>query len=170
MQSHAARTQDTLVDAVENAAKSPKSSAQCFAHLTRLRVTEMKEFDTIARLETQTTDDNNETFRRETVSHEFRTACLIPRKRTSGSTLFSTALIPLSLVVKSTVRGVAFGRTFERATARGLCHGRFRLQRKAISDKTATEKAESENVVAESVSDSRYCQRKQWLRRPQRRR
>ena len=31
----------------------------------------MKEFVTIARLDTQTTDENNETFRRETVSHEF---------------------------------------------------------------------------------------------------
>ena len=34
----------------------------------------MKEFDVIDRLETQITDENNETFRRETVSHEFRTS------------------------------------------------------------------------------------------------
>ena len=34
-QSHAARTQETLVNAVEK--KSPKSFAQCFAHLTRLK-------------------------------------------------------------------------------------------------------------------------------------
>ena len=34
----------------------------------------MKEFDVIDRIETQTTDENNETFRRETVSHEFRTS------------------------------------------------------------------------------------------------
>ena len=45
-----------------------------------------------------------------------------------------------------------------------------RHDEKAISDKTATEKAESEDVVAESVSDQQVCQRKEWLRRPQRRR
>ena len=33
----------------------------------------MKEFEAIDRLEMQTTDENNETFRRETVFHEFRT-------------------------------------------------------------------------------------------------
>ena len=42
--------------------RSPKSSVQCFAHLTRLRTAEMKEFDTIARLETQVINENNETF------------------------------------------------------------------------------------------------------------
>ena len=103
----------------------------------------MKEFDVIDRIETQTTDESNETFRHETVSHEFRTAlqqscmtkkkgkdarragavntarraddtvetkpvtaCLLPRKRTSRSTLFLFSLIPLSLVVETTVRGV----------------------------------------------------------------
>ena len=39
---------------------------------------------TIAPLGTQTTDENNETFRRETVSHEFRTAlqrsCMTKKK------------------------------------------------------------------------------------------
>ena len=34
----------------------------------------MKEFDTIARLGMQITKENNETFRHETVSHEFKTA------------------------------------------------------------------------------------------------
>ena len=138
-QSHAARTQDTLVNAVENAEVTEIIRA-VFRALTRLRAAETKEFDTIARLETQITNENNETFRHETVSHEFRhsrmtkkkgnarsagavnaarragetvddetssvTPCLLPRKRTSRSTPFSTALIPLSLVVESTVRGV----------------------------------------------------------------
>ena len=72
-QSHAARTQVTLVDAVENAEVTEIKCA-VFRALTRLRVTEMKEFVTIARLETQITDENNETFRRETVCHEFRTS------------------------------------------------------------------------------------------------
>ena len=104
----------------------------------------MKEFDTTARLETQVINENNETFRRETVSHEFRTALQQSRKtkkkgkdarsagavnaaRRAGGTvetkrhlshpvffhasehresILSTALIPLSLVVESTVRGV----------------------------------------------------------------
>merc|ERR1719440_1127719 len=43
LQQHAARTQDTLVDAVENA-----------------EVAEIKEFDTIARLETQAIDEYND--------------------------------------------------------------------------------------------------------------
>ena len=51
LQSHAARTQDTLVDAVENAEVTEIRRAALRA-LTRLRTTEMKEFDTIARLET----------------------------------------------------------------------------------------------------------------------
>ena len=44
----------------------------------------MKEFDAIDRLETQITDENNEIFRHETVSHEFRTAlqqsCMTKKK------------------------------------------------------------------------------------------
>ena len=69
LQSHAARIQVTL----ENAEVTEIKCA-VFRALTRLRVTEMKEFDAIDRIETQTTDENNETFRRETVSHEFRTS------------------------------------------------------------------------------------------------
>ena len=69
-QRHAARIQDTLVNAVENAEVTEIKCA-VFRALTRLRVTEMKEFD---RIETQTTDENNETLRRETVSYEFRTS------------------------------------------------------------------------------------------------
>ena len=73
LQSHAARTQDTLVNVVENAEVTEIKRA-VFRALTRLRAAEMKEFDTVARLETQSTNENNETFRRETVSHEFKTA------------------------------------------------------------------------------------------------
>ena len=69
-QSHAARTQDTLVNAMENAEVTEIKRA-VFRAMTLLRAAEMKEFDTIARLETQVI---NETFRRETVSHEFKTA------------------------------------------------------------------------------------------------
>ena len=98
LQSHAARTQDTLVNAVENAEVTEIIRA-VFRALTRLRAAETKEFDTIARPETQITNENNETFRRETVSHEFRTPCLLPHKQTSRSTLFLSALIPLSLIV-----------------------------------------------------------------------
>ena len=73
LQSHAARTQDTLENAVENAEVTEIKRA-VFRALTLLRAAEMKEFYTIARLETQAIDENNETFRRETVSHEFKTA------------------------------------------------------------------------------------------------
>ena len=72
-QSHAARTQDTLVNAVENA-KVTEIIRAVFRALTRLRAVETKEFDTIARLGTQITNENNETFRHETVSHENKTA------------------------------------------------------------------------------------------------
>ena len=54
-QSHAARIQVTL----ENAEVTEIKCA-VFRALTRLRVTEMKEFDAIDRIETQTTDENNE--------------------------------------------------------------------------------------------------------------
>ena len=70
LQSHAARTQDTLVNAVENAEVTEIKRAVIRA-LTRLRTTETKEFDAIARLEKHII---NETFRHETVSHEFRIA------------------------------------------------------------------------------------------------
>ena len=59
LQSHAARTQDTLVDAVENAEVAEIKRA-VFRSLTRLRAAEIKEFDTIARLETQALDDFND--------------------------------------------------------------------------------------------------------------
>ena len=49
LQSQAARTQDTLMDAVENAEVTEIRRA-VFRALTRLRATEMKEFDTIADL------------------------------------------------------------------------------------------------------------------------
>ena len=47
LQSHAARTQDTLVNAVENAEVTEIKRA-VFRALTRLRATELKEFDTNA--------------------------------------------------------------------------------------------------------------------------
>merc|ERR1719423_514123 len=59
LQSHAARTQDTLVDAVENAEVAEIKRA-VFPALTRLRAAEIKEFDTIARLETQAIDEYND--------------------------------------------------------------------------------------------------------------
>ena len=104
-QSHAACTQDTLVNAVENTEVTEIIRA-VFRALTLLRAAELKEFDTIARLETQTTVENNETFRHETVSHEcpeLVTPCLLPHKQTSRSTPFLSALIPLSFVVENTV-------------------------------------------------------------------
>jgi len=59
LQSHAASTQDTLVDAVENAEVAEIKRA-VFRALTRLRAAEIKEFDTIARLETQAIDEYND--------------------------------------------------------------------------------------------------------------
>merc|ERR1711976_1060588 len=59
LQGHAARTQDTLVDAVENAEVAEIKRA-VFRALTRLRAAEIKEFDTIARLETQAIDEYND--------------------------------------------------------------------------------------------------------------
>lgn len=59
LQNHAARTQDTLVDAVENAEVAEVKRA-VFRALTRLRAAEIKEFDTIARLETQAIDEYND--------------------------------------------------------------------------------------------------------------
>ena len=47
LQSHAARTQDTLLNAMENAEVTEIKRAVLRA-LTRLRATETKEFDTIA--------------------------------------------------------------------------------------------------------------------------
>merc|ERR1719435_203607 len=59
LQSHAAKTQDTLVDAVENAEVAEIKRA-VFRALTRLRAATIKEFDTIARLETQAIDAYND--------------------------------------------------------------------------------------------------------------
>merc|ERR1719407_280061 len=59
LQQHAAKTQDTLVDAVENAEVAEIKRA-VFLALTRLRAAEIKEFDTIARLETQAIDEYND--------------------------------------------------------------------------------------------------------------
>mmetsp|Transcript_361 Transcript_361/g.1236 ORF Transcript_361/g.1236 Transcript_361/m.1236 type:complete len:171 (-) Transcript_361:66-578(-) len=64
LQNHAARTQDTLVDAVENA-EVAEIKRSVFRALTRLRAAEIKEFDTIARLETQAIDEYND-------NHHFR--------------------------------------------------------------------------------------------------
>mmetsp|Transcript_44074 Transcript_44074/g.80517 ORF Transcript_44074/g.80517 Transcript_44074/m.80517 type:complete len:197 (+) Transcript_44074:92-682(+) len=59
LQDLAARTQDTLVDAVENAQVAEIKRA-VFRSLTRLRAAQIKEFDTIARLETQALDEYND--------------------------------------------------------------------------------------------------------------
>merc|ERR1719502_1428878 len=59
LQDHAAKTQDTLVDAVENAEVAEIKRA-VFRALTRLRAAAIKEFDTIARLETQAIDAYND--------------------------------------------------------------------------------------------------------------
>ena len=59
LQDHAAKTQDTLVDAVENAEVAEIKRA-VFRALTRLRAATIKEFDTISRLETQAIDAYND--------------------------------------------------------------------------------------------------------------
>merc|ERR1719229_1711338 len=59
LQSHAAKTQDTLIDAIENAEVAEIKRA-VFRALTRLRAAQIKEFDTIARLETQAIDAYND--------------------------------------------------------------------------------------------------------------
>jgi hypothetical protein len=59
LQDRAADTQDTLVDAVENAEVAEIKRA-VFRALTRLRAATIKEFDTIARLETQAIDAYND--------------------------------------------------------------------------------------------------------------
>eukprot|EP00933_Yihiella_yeosuensis_P034402 TRINITY_DN278_c0_g2_i1.p1 TRINITY_DN278_c0_g2~~TRINITY_DN278_c0_g2_i1.p1 ORF type:complete len:205 (+),score=75.23 TRINITY_DN278_c0_g2_i1:98-712(+) len=59
LQDHASRTQDTLVDAVENA-EVAEIKRSVFRALTRLRAASIKEFDTIARLETQAIDGYND--------------------------------------------------------------------------------------------------------------
>ena len=64
LQDHAAQTQDTLVDAVENA-EVAEIKRTVFRALPRLRTATMKEFDTIARLETQAIDAYND-------AHQYR--------------------------------------------------------------------------------------------------
>lgn len=64
LQDHAAKTQDTLVDAVENA-EVAEIKRSVFRSLTRLRAATIKEFDTIARLESQAIDAYND-------AHNFR--------------------------------------------------------------------------------------------------
>jgi len=66
LQDHASRTQDTLVDAFENAQLAEVKST-VFRALSRLRTAHIKEYDTIARLETQAIDAYNDkhTYRRE---------------------------------------------------------------------------------------------------------
>jgi len=59
LQDHAEKTQDTLVDAVENA-EVAEIKRSVFRALTRLRAGTIKEFDTIARLETQAIDAYND--------------------------------------------------------------------------------------------------------------
>ena len=59
LQDHAAKTQDTLVDVVENAEVAEIKRA-VFRALPRLRAATIKEFDTIARMETQAIDAYND--------------------------------------------------------------------------------------------------------------
>lgn len=59
LQGHAAKTQDTLVDAIENA-EVAEIKRSVFRALTRLRAAQIKEFDTIARLQTQAIDEYND--------------------------------------------------------------------------------------------------------------
>lgn len=59
LQDRASKSQDTLVDAVENAEVAEIKRA-VFRALTRLRAATIKEFDTIARLETQSIDAYND--------------------------------------------------------------------------------------------------------------
>lgn len=59
LQKHAAKTQDIMVDAMESAVVAELKRA-VFRSLTRLRAAQIKEFDTIARLETQAIDEYND--------------------------------------------------------------------------------------------------------------
>ena len=59
LQDHAAKTQDMLVDAVENAEVTEIKRA-VFCALTCLRAATIKEFETIARFETQAIDAYND--------------------------------------------------------------------------------------------------------------
>uniref|UniRef100_A0A7R9ZWZ9 Uncharacterized protein n=1 Tax=Pyrodinium bahamense TaxID=73915 RepID=A0A7R9ZWZ9_9DINO len=59
LENHAADTQDMLVDAVE-AAEVAEIKRAVFRSLTRLRAAEIKEFDSLARLEAQSIDEYND--------------------------------------------------------------------------------------------------------------
>jgi hypothetical protein len=64
LQTHAEQAEDVLVDAIENAQVAEIKRAT-FRALTRLRAAEIKEFDTIARLESQAIDEYND-------NHDYR--------------------------------------------------------------------------------------------------
>mmetsp|Transcript_19504 Transcript_19504/g.61355 ORF Transcript_19504/g.61355 Transcript_19504/m.61355 type:complete len:338 (+) Transcript_19504:1099-2112(+) len=70
LQRRAARTQDTLVDAVENAQVAEIKRA-VFRSMGRLRYAQIKEYDTIARIQTENIDDYNDkhTYRNENPLH-----------------------------------------------------------------------------------------------------
>lgn len=83
LEEHSQRTQDTLVDAVENAQVAEIKRA-VFRALTRLRASQIKEFDTIARIESQAMDEFNDNhhFRKEnplTYIHENEPAVSVDR-------------------------------------------------------------------------------------------
>merc|ERR1719210_1687488 len=59
LQSDADRSEETLIDAVENA-EVAEIKRTVFRALTRLRAAQIKEYDTIARLETQAIDAYND--------------------------------------------------------------------------------------------------------------
>lgn len=64
LQDASERTQETLVDATESAQVAEIKRA-VFRALTRLRAAQIKEFDTVARIETYALDDYND-------DHHFR--------------------------------------------------------------------------------------------------
>jgi len=61
LQKRASSSQDTLVDAIENSMVA-EMKRSIFRSLSRLRAAEIKEFDTIARLETKAFDEFNDNF------------------------------------------------------------------------------------------------------------
>ena len=73
-QSHAARTQETLVNAVENAEVTEIIRAVFCAFDTSQELQRRRNPTRLPRFGTQSTSENNETFRHETLSHESKTA------------------------------------------------------------------------------------------------
>merc|ERR1740120_90920 len=59
LQDHAAKTQDTMVDALENSEVAEIKRA-VFRALTRLRASTIKDLDTLARMETQAIDAHHD--------------------------------------------------------------------------------------------------------------